>query len=217
MSTKTNTNNNTTESGSTTSTSPEAMDTTAPVLPQVGQFTSDPDSELATAASTSLTLEEEVEKAVEEVMMEVSSGGSETGSSQRTEGNLGPMATPVPAPPVFGSNDIRVKLGLVKPDTNVRVGGTNLAPTKVIWSPAPPGSRTRSVSSRRERPKHPTPGTDSPPSAAKVQPIERLGRPRAKNPLSTRSTSSGPLTAVTKSLSVGVRLQLFLGSTVNEL
>ena len=163
MSTNTNTNNNTTESGSTTSTSPEAMDTTAPVLPQVGQFTSDPDNELATAASTSLTLEEEVEKAVEEVMMEVSSGGSETGSNQRTEGNLGPMVTPVEAPPVFGSNDIRVKRGLVKPDTNIRVKGTSLAPAKVIWSPAPLGLRTRSVSSRRERPKQPSPGTDSSP------------------------------------------------------
>ena len=204
-------------SGSSPPSSAEDMDTTNLAPTQVGQITDDCDKELACAASTSLTLEEEVEKAVEEVMMEVSSGGSETGSSQRTEGNLGPMATPVPAPPVFGSNDIRVKQGKVQPDTNVRVGGTNLAPAKVIWSPAPPGSRTRSVSSRRERPKHQTPGTDSPPSAAKVQPIERLGRPRAKNPRSTRSTSSGPLTAVTKSLSVGVRLQLFLGSTVNEL
>ena len=108
-----------------------------------------------------------MEIAVESVMMEVSSVmmevSSVTGSSQRTEGNLGPMATPVAAPPVFGSNDIRVKRGLVKPDTNIRVKGTSLAPAKVIWSPAPLGLRTRSVSSRRERPKQPSPGTDSSP------------------------------------------------------
>ena len=150
-------------SGSSSNTSTEEMDATDLAPTQVKQITDDSDKELACAASTSLTLEEEVEKAEEEVMMEVSSGGSETGSSQRTEGNLGPMATPVAAPPVFGSNDIRVKRGLVKPDTNIRVKGTSLAPAKVIWSPAPLGLRTRSVSSRRERPKQPSPGTDSSP------------------------------------------------------
>ena len=148
-------------SGSQNSASTEDMDTTAPVSNQVGQITVDPDSELASAASTSLTLEEEVEIAVESVMMEVSSGGSETGSSQRTEGNLGPMATPVPAPPVFGSSDIRVKQGKVQPDTNQRVGGTGHAVDRVIWLPAPSGSRARSVSSRRERPKPTTPGDSS--------------------------------------------------------
>ena len=189
----TTTNNNTNESGSTTSTSPEAMDTTAPVLPQVGQFTSDPDSELATAASTSLTLEEEVEKEVEIAMMDVGSGGSVTGSSQRTEGNLGPMATPVPAPPVFQSSDIRVKQGKVQPDTNQRVGGTGHAADRVIWSPAPSGSRARSVSSRRERPKPTTPGDSSLSASLSVKPLERLGRPRAKTPLISRSSSSGPV------------------------
>ena len=54
------------------------------------------------------------------------------------------------------------------------------------------------MSSRRERPKHQTPGTDSPLSAANVQPIERLGRPRAKNPLSTRSTSSEPVASLSQ-------------------
>ena len=194
----TNSNNNTTASGSNNSASPEAMDTTAPVLPQVGQFTSDPDSELATAASTSLTLEEEVEKEVEIAMMDVGSGGSVTGSSQRTEGNLGPMATPVPAPPVFQSSDIRVKQGKVQPDTNQRVGGTGHAADRVIWSPAPTGSRTRSVSSRRERPKQQKPGDSSLSAALNVKPLERLGRPRAKTPLLSRSSSSGPVASLSR-------------------
>ena len=198
MSTNTNTSNNTTESGSTTSTSPEAMDTTAPVLPQVGQFTSDPDSELATAASTSLTLEEEVEKEVEIAMMDVGSGSSVTGSSQRTEGNLGPMATPVPDPPVFQSSDIRVKQGKVQPDTNQRVGGTGHAADRVIWSPAPSGPRARSVSSRRERPKPTTPGDSSLSASLSVKPLERLGRPRAKTPLISRSSSSGPVSNLSR-------------------
>ena len=183
MDTTNTTNNNTNESGSLNSASSEDMDTTAPVSNQVGQITADPDSELASAASTSLTLEEEVEKEVESVMMDVGSGGSVTGSSQRTEGNLGPMATPVPAPPVFQSSDIRVKQGKVQPDTNQRVGGTGHAADRVIWSPAPTGSRTRSVSSRRERPKPTKPGDSSLSAALSVKPLERLGRPRAKTPL----------------------------------
>ena len=72
---ETTTNNNV--SGSQNSASTEDMDTTAPVSNQVGQITGDPDSELASAASTSLTLEEEVEKEVESVMMDVGSGGSD--------------------------------------------------------------------------------------------------------------------------------------------